>query len=267
MAVSFKVKRGTRAQIDAAAAVGGLIAGEPYLITDEGRLAVGLSTTTYSSSAKDVEAIAGEGLVAVDTTAPASPVEGHEWFDENDGHTYTYLQGFWVQVSRPGPKGDQGVQGVKGDPGADGADGADAVFKFCQVRNTDTSTDINTASWTNIPFGGTVDASDADFTTGSDSITCNFTGTVSVSASISQAGSVVRSNVGVMITKNNTQVSGIGLSGYIRAVSQYVSSSSIFAVIAVSTGDVIRVQGKEYGASGTVTQLSSASQVTVERRA
>ena len=52
MAVSLKVKRGTRAQIDAAAAVGGLIAGEPYLITDEDRLAVGLSTTAYATGAK-----------------------------------------------------------------------------------------------------------------------------------------------------------------------------------------------------------------------
>lgn len=38
-------KRGTRAQIDAAAAAGELLAGEPYYVTDEYRLAVGLSPT------------------------------------------------------------------------------------------------------------------------------------------------------------------------------------------------------------------------------
>ena len=40
------VKRGTRAQIDAAAAASGLNQGEIYLVTDEDRLAVGKNTTT-----------------------------------------------------------------------------------------------------------------------------------------------------------------------------------------------------------------------------
>ena len=47
MANTLLVKRGTRAQLNAAAAASGLKAGEPYLITDEGRLAVGLSVSTY----------------------------------------------------------------------------------------------------------------------------------------------------------------------------------------------------------------------------
>ena len=52
---SLKVKRGSRSQIDAAASSGSLNAGEPYLVTDEGRLAVGLSTTTYETFAKQTE--------------------------------------------------------------------------------------------------------------------------------------------------------------------------------------------------------------------
>lgn len=46
---SLRIKRGTRAQLDAAAAANGLAVGEPYLITDEGRIAVGTGTTTYAA--------------------------------------------------------------------------------------------------------------------------------------------------------------------------------------------------------------------------
>lgn len=51
----LKVKRGTRVQIDTAATALGLVQGEPYLITDEGRFAVGLTNATYSSFVKQGE--------------------------------------------------------------------------------------------------------------------------------------------------------------------------------------------------------------------
>lgn len=49
------IKRGTRAQLDTAATNTQLMAGEQYLITDESRVAVGLSTSTYSALAKQSE--------------------------------------------------------------------------------------------------------------------------------------------------------------------------------------------------------------------
>lgn len=52
---SIYIKRGTRAQLDAAAAAGQLAAGELYLITDEARLAVGLSASSYQALAKESE--------------------------------------------------------------------------------------------------------------------------------------------------------------------------------------------------------------------
>jgi len=141
------------------------------------------------------------------------------------------------------------------------------VFSFCQVRNTDTSTDINVGTAANIPFGGTTDATDSDYTLASNSVTVNFDGVVTVQAHISQSGSSSRSNVGIWITKNNTKVSGVGQSGYIRALSGHNESSShMSATFAVSDGDVIRVQGKQRAASGTVNQIAGESQVTVERR-
>lgn len=49
---SVKVKRGTRAQLNTAAAANQLAAGEVYLITDENRIAVGLSINSYEAYAK-----------------------------------------------------------------------------------------------------------------------------------------------------------------------------------------------------------------------
>ena len=140
-------------------------------------------------------------------------------------------------------------------------------FSYCQVRNTDSTTSINTSTITNIPFGGTVDKSDADYTLATDSITCNFNGVVNVQAHISQTGTVQRSNIRVTITKNNVVVSGKGLSGYIRSASGHNEASShITATFDVVDGDIIRVTGQQEGAGGTVRQIAGNSQVTVERR-
>ena len=49
---SIKIKRGTRSQIDAAATANQLKEGEMYLITDEDRLGVGKSASTYISFPK-----------------------------------------------------------------------------------------------------------------------------------------------------------------------------------------------------------------------
>jgi hypothetical protein len=57
MVQTIQIKRGTRAQIEAAKAAGQLRDGEPYLITDENRIAIGVSSSGYSSFAKKEELI------------------------------------------------------------------------------------------------------------------------------------------------------------------------------------------------------------------
>lgn len=141
------------------------------------------------------------------------------------------------------------------------------AFAFAQVRNTDSTTNINTAGWTNIPFGGAIDASNSDFTVTADSITCNFTGIVSIQALISQSTTVQRSNVGIRITLNNTPVGGVGQSGYIRSAATHNQSSShVHNTLTVIPNDVIRVQGQQLAEPGTVTQKLGESIVTIERR-
>jgi hypothetical protein len=53
----IQIKQGTRAQIEAARVAGQLKAGEPYLITDETRMAVGTSSSGYSAFAKTTEVV------------------------------------------------------------------------------------------------------------------------------------------------------------------------------------------------------------------
>lgn len=59
MTSTIQIKRGTRSQVEAAKTSGTLLQGEPYLITDENRLGVGTSASSYSSFAtkEEVEAV------------------------------------------------------------------------------------------------------------------------------------------------------------------------------------------------------------------
>lgn len=51
------IKRGTRANLDTAAGASGLTLGEPYLVTDENRVAVGTGVSTYRAVLMDQEAL------------------------------------------------------------------------------------------------------------------------------------------------------------------------------------------------------------------
>ena len=62
---TIKLKRGTRSQLDAAALADAIVVGEPYLITDEGRLAVGVAVDDYA--AMELEGAASGGGVDLAT--------------------------------------------------------------------------------------------------------------------------------------------------------------------------------------------------------
>lgn len=69
---TLRIKRGTRSQLNAAATASGLRAGEPYLITDESRFAVGLAAGTYQDFLKVGEVSSGVQTVWYDYVATAS---------------------------------------------------------------------------------------------------------------------------------------------------------------------------------------------------
>ena len=61
----IRFKRGTRTELDAAASASGLNVGEPYLVTDESVLALGLTATTYVDvTYLDSDAVAAMGVLS-----------------------------------------------------------------------------------------------------------------------------------------------------------------------------------------------------------
>ncbi|MBP6807023.1 MAG: hypothetical protein KAX51_08600 [Chromatiaceae bacterium] len=89
MANILLAKRGTRAQLNAAATANGLHAGEPYLITDEGRLAVGLAVGSYAElvGTTAAQALSGKTLTGLKETKTAS--SGYN-FDLAAGNYFTH---------------------------------------------------------------------------------------------------------------------------------------------------------------------------------
>lgn len=66
---TVKALRTTRANLDAQATAVNLIAGEPYLVTDDETLAVGTGTGAYI----DLPAITGAKRIAVVSSLPGTP--------------------------------------------------------------------------------------------------------------------------------------------------------------------------------------------------
>ena len=73
MAVTIRAKRGTRAQLNAAASANNIVEGELYLITDEQRMAVGISPTSYQTF------VIGSTRVYVGAGTPENPTDGDVW--------------------------------------------------------------------------------------------------------------------------------------------------------------------------------------------
>lgn len=70
----IRIKRGTRAQLNAAKTAGTLAAGEPYLVTDQGVVAVGTGTGDYIDVGPGVQSVVAGSGVSVDSTDPQHPV-------------------------------------------------------------------------------------------------------------------------------------------------------------------------------------------------
>lgn len=149
-----------------------------------------------------------------------------------------------------------------------GGGGGASVFSYCQYRNTDTTTNVNQASPIVVPMMGTVDHSDPDYTLGTNVITCNFDGTVEIAANMAYSGSATRVNAGLHIEKNATQVSGLGLQGYIRNSGGHNEAcTQISCVVDVANGDEIQVIATRWAGSATVTQIAGASSISIVRLA
>lgn len=106
----IRIKAGTRAQLDAAALANGLVAREPYFITDEARFAVGTATNAYQAMAKYGEGGGGGGGIS---DAPS------------DGTIYGRKDGSWVAAGGGSTAGRMMIPIMAGSmqPSASGGSG------------------------------------------------------------------------------------------------------------------------------------------------
>jgi hypothetical protein len=61
MAVKLSIRKGPKANLDALASADEILSGEMFLITDESRLAVGITSNTYQAFMKEGEVTGGGG--------------------------------------------------------------------------------------------------------------------------------------------------------------------------------------------------------------
>ena len=90
-------KRGTRAALDALAASNGLKPWQIYAISDENRIALALTTSTYQTFLKTGEASGGGAGYYVGPTAP-DPATYPLWFNTTAGAFLVYFDSTWVEV-------------------------------------------------------------------------------------------------------------------------------------------------------------------------
>ena len=114
---SLSHKRGTRAQIDAAASANALRTGEVYLITDEARLTVGTSTNAHEPAAKQSDAGGGGADPWVWTTLAADVANSTTTLAAVTGLSFTAAANTYFGTT----------EGVSGGRAIGCADGQDAV--------------------------------------------------------------------------------------------------------------------------------------------
>lgn len=99
---SIQVKRGTRAQLEAAKPASGLAEGEPYLITDEGRLAVGTAANMYSDAALKSEVDAKLPLISGQSEINAALADDDVFalYDTSEtAHRKSLMSRIWTYIS------------------------------------------------------------------------------------------------------------------------------------------------------------------------
>lgn len=104
--ITFRLKRGTAANLTALANSALLNAGEPYYITDQNRIAIGVTPSSFETFAKVSElSSAGGGMKFTENeTAPTSPSLGDMWLVPSTGTWYQRVTNtggsqVWVEIN------------------------------------------------------------------------------------------------------------------------------------------------------------------------
>lgn len=179
-------------------------------------------------------------------------------------------------IGDKGPEGDKGPTGNPGPAGAAGISGSGATLEhlfFAPGSDVEVNNGKPTgqsAAFAAIDPSWPVTAG-TDFTVASDSITCNFSGTLCVEAhlfvAIDTATNGQRPAPQGRFMVNGTETGPVGASSYIRDASGHESASVyVICYVAVSAGDVITF-GVRKGSTNNASVLakSAYSQYSVRR--
>lgn len=94
---NIRIKRGTRAQLNAAATANQLNTGEPYLISDEGRSAVGTSAGTYKAAFMQGDKLALADVAQSSAANGQAPVwNGSAWVPANISVSLIDDEMYWI---------------------------------------------------------------------------------------------------------------------------------------------------------------------------
>ena len=139
---------------------------------------------------------------------------------------------------------------------------------LCQIRNTDTTTDLNAAAFSVVPMNGVEDMRDAvAFERSGDGIKCLRPGRVKVTGSVlGNGGTNQRAAFDLSIAVNGSRLSGIGQSSYMRGLDGHATGSShISKWVVVAANDIITLQSRRAGSAATVVMVDGESVLTVEQ--
>lgn len=156
---SLKIKRGTKAQIDAAATAGTLEAGQPFLVTDTGKIAVATGTNSYNSFVIDDYRILEKGSDQSeidgdlsDITGLAAPLVANGLYSVDGLLTYqTAATSTGIKISTEGPAGSKVMMDISISTSSDQYDPYKIVRRiYPQEASTNSagtqSSDVETAN-------------------------------------------------------------------------------------------------------------------------
>jgi hypothetical protein len=139
--------------------------------------------------------------------------------------------------------------------------------RVAQLRNTDTTTDLNTSTLTDVPITGVTDILDGvRFAVSGNGVSCLSAGRLRVSASLHVTSAAADASLNLRIAVNGTATPGAAASGHISAQAGHAEASlHLSRIIEVAAGDVVTLQTLREAAAGQVTMTGGNSLLLLEQ--
>jgi hypothetical protein len=141
-----------------------------------------------------------------------------------------------------------------------------SIEKFLiKVSNTNTTTNLNTAGFTEVPITGTTEINEFNFyTVVGNGIQVPVQRTYRITANIYVGTNTTRSNQRLRFHVNGVARGAIAAHGYIRdSFGHNESSYSLEEVFALNAGDIVTVESQQEAAGGTVSMVSAGTSIMI----